>query len=118
MRSRAMTVAAGVLTAGLALSACSAEVSVGGGGDPVIKEQNLEEQMSDKLMELTGMRPESIDCPGDLGGDVDTTLRCTLSGGGQRYGMTVTVTGIDTEKQTLRYDLQVDDQALREGETA
>ncbi|WP_054814149.1 DUF4333 domain-containing protein [Nocardia arizonensis] len=85
-----------------ALTACSFSI----GTDPKIKEVDLEKSVKQTLTEKVGQEPDSIDCPGDLTGKVGTTMRCTLSAGGDQLGLTVTVTSVQDD--TVNYDVEVD----------
>ncbi|WP_216907178.1 DUF4333 domain-containing protein [Nocardia sp. NBC_01377] len=85
-----------------ALAACSVSI----GSDPKIEETALEKSVKQTLTEKVGQEPDSIDCPGDLEGTVGTTMRCTLSAGGEQIGLTVTVTTV--EDDTVNYNVEVD----------
>ncbi|MET7769845.1 DUF4333 domain-containing protein [Nocardia sp. NPDC005366] len=85
-----------------ALAACSVSI----GSDPKIGEAELEKSVKQTLTEQVGQEPDGIDCPGDLKGTVGTTMRCTLSAGGDQLGLTVTVTSV--ENDTVKYDVEVD----------
>ncbi|MGN2637079.1 DUF4333 domain-containing protein [Nocardia takedensis] len=85
-----------------ALTACSVSI----GSDPKIDESELEKSVKQTLTEKVGQEPDSIDCPGDLDGKVGTTMRCTLTEGGDQLGLTVTVTSVQDD--TVNYDVQVD----------
>ncbi|MFC8045651.1 DUF4333 domain-containing protein [Nocardia sp. NPDC057353] len=106
LRGRAARLArtAGLFALGCALSACSVSI----GGDPKIAEADLENSVQQTLAEEVGQTPDAIDCPGDLNGSVGTTMRCTLTAGGDTLGLTVTVTSV--EGDTVNYDVQVDQQ--------
>jgi hypothetical protein len=64
--------------------------------------------ISDKLNEQAGRKPDSVTCPDNLKGAEGATLRCQLADGAQKYGVTVTVTGVDAG--TVNFNIQVDDQ--------
>jgi hypothetical protein len=64
--------------------------------------------ISDKLTEQAGRKPDSVTCPDNLKGAEGATLRCQLADGTQKYGVTVTVTGVDAG--TVNFNIQVDDQ--------
>ncbi|MBH0775129.1 DUF4333 domain-containing protein [Nocardia bovistercoris] len=85
-----------------ALAACSVSI----GSDPKIDESALEKSVKQTLTEKVGQEPDSIDCPGDLKGTVGTTMRCTLTAGGDQLGLTVTVTSVQDD--TVNYDVEVD----------
>jgi hypothetical protein len=64
--------------------------------------------ISDKLTEQAGRKPDSVTCPDNLKGAEGATLRCQLSDGNQKFGVNVTVTGVDAG--TVNVNIQVDDQ--------
>lgn len=63
--------------------------------------------ISNKLYQQVGSRPDSVTCPDNLKGVEGATLRCQLTDGSQKYGINVTVTGIDAGD--VNFDFQVDD---------
>lgn len=66
-------------------------------------------QVSDRLANKVGHKPDSVTCPDNLKGTPGATLRCALTDGGQTYGVTVTVAAVDAGE--VGYGIQVDDQA-------
>jgi hypothetical protein len=84
--------------------ACS--FSVGSGVS--VDKGDLEKEISAQLEKQVGRAPESVDCPEDLKGEVGATARCTLSDGGDTYGVDVNVTKV--EGTDVRFDLKVDDE--------
>ncbi|MER6939026.1 DUF4333 domain-containing protein [Nocardioides sp. NPDC127514] len=60
---------------------CSASV----GADKFMDEENVERQIFESLTKQTGTKPDKIDCPGDLMGKVDATMKCTMTSGGSEY---------------------------------
>ncbi len=64
--------------------------------------------ISDKLTQQVGRRPDSVSCPDNLKGDVGATLRCQLTDGRDKYGVNVTVIGVDAGD--VHFDFKVDDQ--------
>jgi len=63
--------------------------------------------ISDKLTQQVGRKPESVTCPDNLKGVEGATLRCELADAGQKYGIAVTVTGVDAGD--VNFDFKVDD---------
>lgn len=98
MRTRLV---AGLVTALLLapLAGCSdGPGGSGGSGDASglsISADSLEEQLADALEGDVGQRPDAVDCPGDLEGEVGATQRCTLTAGADELGVDVTVTGVE-----------------------
>jgi len=64
--------------------------------------------ISDKLTEQAGRKPDSVTCPDNLKGAEGATLRCQLTDGNQKFGVSVTVTDVDAG--TVNFNIQVDDQ--------
>ncbi len=63
--------------------------------------------ISDKLTQQVGKKPDSVTCPDNLKGTEGATLRCELTDGGQKYGVSVTVTSVDAGD--VNFDFKVDD---------
>ena len=68
----------------ISLTGCSGTRSVG--GDKVAK------QVSEQLTKKVGKKPDDVTCPKDLKAEKGAKTRCTLTGDGQKYGVTVTTT--------------------------
>lgn len=68
----------------------------------------LEQQVSDKLEQMANQRPDKVECPQDLKGEVGATVRCVLTAGPDQLGVTVTATSVDDD--SVKFDIQVDDQ--------
>ena len=90
----------------LPLGACSGG-SDGGGGEVGISADSLEEQLADALEDDAGQRPDAVDCPGTLDGEVGATQRCTLTAGTDELGVEVTVTAVDGDD--VDFDYAVDE---------
>jgi Domain of unknown function (DUF4333) len=65
-------------------------------------------ELSDQLTQQVGHKPDSVTCPDNLKGTQGATLRCQLTDGGQKYGVTVTVANIDGGD--VNFNFKVDDQ--------
>lgn len=63
--------------------------------------------ISDKLTQQVGSRPDSVTCPDNLKGVEGATLRCQLTDGNQKYGVSVAVTSVDAGD--VSFDFKVDD---------
>lgn len=103
------TLIAGGLAA-LLLSACSAEVSVGG---PSLAADEVERQASVALAEgegipLSEMPP--MECPSDLPGEVGASIVCVLGDPavGNTYDVTITVDTV--EGDDIGFDVKVADE--------
>lgn len=98
-----------MICAGLALSGCSAKVSVGG-GDKEMAESAVEAEAAKKLAESVGSEelPE-VDCPGPLKAEVGTTMECVLTApdDNKDYTVTLTVTEVNEDDGTIKFDAEV-----------
>jgi hypothetical protein len=99
MRTRLVVVLATAALA-LPLAACSA-------GTSSISASSLEKQLADALEKDVGQRPDAIDCPKDLEGEVGAEVRCTLTAGADELGVEVTVTDVDGSD--IEFDYAVDE---------
>lgn len=79
---------------------------IGCSGTVVVEADDVASQISDQLEAEVGQRPESVDCPEDLQGEVGATMRCELTAGEDVLGVTVTVTEVDGEN--VSFDIEVD----------
>lgn len=106
--ARVKTLAA-VLSVPVALLAgCSAEFSVG--GEDGVDQAQVEQQVSRELEELVGQAPDLIECPGDLRAEEGTEMRCVLTAGEDRLGVTVTVTRVAGDD--VDFDIEVDEEMM------
>ena len=83
----------------LALSSC-------GDSTPTVKQTDVEKEVSTQLEKQVGQAPDDISYPGDLKGKVGTTMRCTLTAGEDKLGVSVKVTSVDGDD--VKFDIQVD----------
>ena len=63
--------------------------------------------ISDKLTQQVGKKPDAVTCPDNLKGTEGATLRCQLTDGADKYGISVTVTNVDAGD--VNFDFKVDD---------
>lgn len=104
-RNRALTGASlGALTMLLA-TGCSFDFSI---GDTAVDSEEVTAQASSVVEEQVGHAPEDLTCPENLPAEVDSSIRCELTDGGQTYGVTVTTTSV--EGSDVEFDVQVDEQ--------
>ncbi|WP_345522102.1 DUF4333 domain-containing protein [Nocardioides conyzicola] len=87
------------LVALVALAGC-------GNSTPTVDKSKLEDEISSKLEAQVGTAPDDISCPKDLKGKKGTTMRCTLTAGEDKLGVTVTVTSVDGKQ--VNFDAEVD----------
>lgn len=72
-----------------------------------VKQTDVENEISTKLEQQVGTKPDSVTCPGDLEGKQGTSMRCELTKGGQKIGLTVTVTDVQGKK--VAFNIKIDD---------
>jgi serine protease Do len=88
----------------LALSGCSFQLSVGLGKE--MSKDELERSITDSLEREAGRRPDAVECPSGIKAEVGESIRCVLTDGQDRFGLTATVTEVNGERAGL--DIQVD----------
>jgi hypothetical protein len=81
-------------------------------GGTTIAADQVAAEVSDSLEESVGRAPESVDCPSPLTAQAGGTTRCTLTDGGESYGVSVAVTEYDDATGDYHLDIQVDEQPL------
>lgn len=87
---------------------CSLTLMLSACGSKAVAQSDVEEQVKDQLTKTVGQTPDKIECPGDLKAEVGTTMRCTLSAGGDSIGLTVEVTSV--EGDNVKFGIEVDQQ--------
>ena len=85
----------------MAATACSASFHIGSSMD----EADVERQLSRALEDNTGTKPDKVDCPGDLEGEKDATMKCAIKEDGGEIGVTVTVTEVDGSDLRFRWEV-------------
>ena len=78
------------LMAGVAACSCSV-----GSSSPNVGKSDVASQITSKMTDPTGNKPESVNCPGDLVAKVGAQLNCEMKAGGQTYNVNVTVTSVN-----------------------
>ncbi|HEX4557619.1 MAG TPA: DUF4333 domain-containing protein [Mycobacterium sp.] len=78
----------------LLMTGCSASVNQ----EKAVAKTDVANQISDKVNEKAGHKPQSVTCPGDLKASVGASLDCQMTDGGQTYGVNVTVTSVEGDK--------------------
>jgi len=93
-----------VAAAGLTLFGCSSK-------EDTVSKETLEQGISDTLTKAVGQKPDKIECPGSIKAEAGQTMRCVLTAGATRYGLTATITSY--ENGTAKYKAQVDQQPMQ-----
>lgn len=83
---------AGFLVA-LGPGAGSASASVGA--------DELQQMISSQLAGQGGRAPDAVDCPGELGSDIGSSITCAVTIGEETRGVTVTVVSVDNGQLNL-----------------
>ncbi|MEU9201015.1 DUF4333 domain-containing protein [Streptomyces sp. NPDC048332] len=102
--SRIVVRAAGALLAVAFAAGCSASV-----GSKEVKKDEVAKQASAALGKKVGREPDDVTCEDDLKAEVGASIRCELTDGGKKQGMTATVKSVDGDKVNL--DFKVDEAA-------
>ncbi|MGW6205721.1 DUF4333 domain-containing protein [Streptomyces sp. NPDC055089] len=100
--SRIALRAAGAVLAVAFAAGCSASV-----GSKEVKKDEVAKQASAALGKQVGREPDDVTCEDDLKAEVGATIRCTLTDGGTKQGMTVTAKSVDGDKVNM--DFKVDE---------
>lgn len=79
-----------VLAVALSGTACSFSV-----GSNTVSKSDVESQISQKMTDAAGKKPESVTCPGDLSAKVGATLDCQMTVKNKPFNVNVTVTSVD-----------------------
>ena len=98
-----------VALAGLLLSGCEANFSLGS-SSPELAKAKLEQGLKDGIKDKTGVALTSASCDGPLKGEKGATQRCAVvDGEGKTIGVTVTATAVQGSQ--ISFNWQVDDQS-------
>jgi Domain of unknown function (DUF4333) len=80
---------------GLMASAGACSCSIGSSSSHGVSKSDVAGQISSKMTDAAGNKPESVTCPNDLPAKVGAQLDCTMQVKGQTYGVNVTVTSVN-----------------------
>jgi hypothetical protein len=72
-------------------------------GPKTVSKSDVESQISQKMTDPAGTKPESVSCPDDLKATVGAKLDCNMKIKDHTYGVNVTVTSI--EGDTAKFDM-------------
>jgi Domain of unknown function (DUF4333) len=72
-------------------------------GAKTVSKSDVESQISQKMTDPAGNKPESVSCPDDLKAAVGAKLDCTMKIKDQTYSVNVTVTSV--EGDTAKFDM-------------
>lgn len=108
-RNKRTLLAGSMLAAAGLLGACSGSVHVG--ATPEIPQDKLGTLVKGQLETKFKAKADSVVCDGGLRGEVGSTQRCLLTAGSTKVGVTVTATSVDGDN--VKYDIVVDDKAMK-----
>lgn len=89
VRTLLVSGAAAGLMAGVAACSCSVSSS------HTVSKSDVAGQITSKMTDPAGNKPESVNCPSDLDAKVGAQLNCEMKAGGQTYNVNVTVTSVN-----------------------
>jgi mRNA-degrading endonuclease toxin of MazEF toxin-antitoxin module len=96
--ARLMTRGAIVAVAAASMAVAGCSFSVGSNQEKTVAKADVADQISAKVNEKAGHKPQSVSCPDDLKAAVGASLDCQMTDDGQTYGVNVTVTSVDGSK--------------------
>lgn len=105
-QGRAVAGASLGVVAMLLATGCSFDFSIG--GPAAVASEDIAEQAALELEQQVGRAPDDLTCSEDLPAEVDSSVCCELTDGGQTYGVTVTTTSV--EGSDVEFDVLVDEQ--------
>lgn len=88
VRTLVISAAAAGLLASVAACSCSV------GTSHTVSKSQVAEQISQKLTDSAGNRPDAVTCPGDLDAKVGAQLNCEMKIRDRAYNVNVTVTSV------------------------
>jgi hypothetical protein len=68
-----------------------------------VSKTEVESQISQKMTDPAGNKPDSVSCPNALNATVGAKIDCNMKINGKTYGVNVTVTSIDGD--TAKFDM-------------
>jgi hypothetical protein len=93
-RSLVRTLLVSGAAVGLMASAGACSCSIGSSSHSVSK-SDVASQITQKLTDAQGNKPDSVDCPNDLPANVGAQLNCSMKVKGAAYNVNVTVTTVN-----------------------
>jgi hypothetical protein len=88
---RAMAATGAIALAALGLAGCSS-------GPGAVGKDDVASQISTKMTDASGNKPDSVSCPGDLKAEVGAQLNCSMKVKGQPFNVNVAVTSVDGDQ--------------------
>jgi hypothetical protein len=88
---------------GLMASAGACSCSIGGSSSHAVDKKDVASQITQKMTDAQGNKPDSVDCPGDLPAKVGAQLNCSMKVKDTTYNVNVTVTSV--EGSNVKFDM-------------
>ena len=85
-----------LLILAMGVSACST-------GPAAVSKDDIASQISAKMTDAAGNKPDSVSCPGDLKAAVGAELNCAMKVKGAPFNVNVTVTSVDGDR--VKFDM-------------
>ena len=98
VRTLLVSAAAAGLTASVAACSCSVSSSSHG-----VSKSDVASQITSKMTDAAGNKPNSVSCPSDLEAKVGTQLNCEMKVKNQTFNVNVTVTSV--EGSNVKFDM-------------
>ena len=81
--------------AGLMASAGACSCSIGASSSHAVSKSDVASQITSKLTDAAGNKPDSVTCPNDLPAKVGAQLNCEMKAKNQTFNVNVTVTSVN-----------------------
>jgi hypothetical protein len=72
-------------------------------GPKTVNQSDVQNQITSKLTDASGNKPDSVSCPSQLNASVGATTNCQMKVKGEPYNVNVTVTGVDGNQ--VKFDM-------------
>jgi hypothetical protein len=83
-------------------------VALGAGAGPAsasVGAEELQQMISSQLAAQGGTAPTAVECPGELGSDIGSSITCAVTIGDDTRGVTITVVSVDNGQLNLSMKL-------------
>jgi hypothetical protein len=97
------------------LAVLAVSVAACSSGPPAVSKDDVASQITEKMTDSSGNKPDKVTCPEDLKGVVGTEINCSMTVKGQPFNVNVTVTSVDGDNAKFDMVETVDkDQVAKE----
>lgn len=94
--------------AGLIADVGACSCTIGSSGPRTLSKSRVADQITDKMTDAAGNKPDSVSCPRDLQAEVGAQVDREMKVKDKTYNVNVTVTSV--EGDDVNFDIKVDDQ--------